>query len=105
MLYVSGQHVVHPWPARGGHSQEKRQGSGDCRYQLFLQLRPCLQDLARLDSEMSGLEERGEGREDRVEMRESRPPAQGGQARPVQSCNLEQLYHEALPLDKALSHR
>ena len=58
---------------------------------------------------MSGLEERVEGREgrgeDRVEMRESRPPAQGGQARPVQSCNLEQLYHEALPLDKALSHR
>ena len=53
-----------------------------------------VQALARLDSEMAGLD----GEE--VERREGRQ----GQPRPVQSCNLEQLYHEALPLERALSH-
>ena len=70
-----------------------------------------VQDLARLDAEMSSLENDdgkvgrrdGEAREEvsneeRVEMRDGRR-----QAHP-QSCTLEQLYHEALPLDKALSH-
>ena len=70
-----------------------------------------MQDLARLDAEMSSLENDdgkvgrrdGEAREEgsteeRVEMRDGRR-----QAHP-QSCTLEQLYHEALPLDKALSH-
>ena len=59
-----------------------------------------------MDAEMSSVEgedpARREGatssNEERVEMRDGRR-----QAHP-QSCTLEQLYHEALPLEKALSH-
>ena len=40
----------------------------------------------------------GTSNEERVEMRDGRR-----QPHP-QSCTLEQLYHEALPLEKALSH-
>ena len=53
----------------------------------------------RRDSEVR--EERGGGtssNDERVEMRDGRR-----QPHP-QSCTLEQLYHEALPLEKALSH-
>ena len=46
-------------------------------------------------------EERGatSSNEERVEMRDGRR-----QQNHPQSCTLEQLYHEALPLEKALSH-
>merc|ERR1719422_2277532 len=79
--------------------------------QALARRRTRVQELARLDAEMSSLENDdgkvgrrdGEAREEasteeRVEMRDGRR-----QAHP-QSCTLEQLYHEALPLDKALSH-
>ena len=51
----------------------------------------------------------GEGskmEEEQLDKEQGRRQPGGGRNGPApQSCNLEQLYHEALPLDKALSHR
>ena len=60
-----------------------------------------IQSIASIDSQLSGLGVR-------METREAREAPRGEDSsrrvRQPQSCNLEQLYHEALPLDKALSH-
>ena len=62
-----------------------------------------VQAIAGIDSQLTGLGERMEASEAGVgpPMRAGRAGGRGGQP---QSCDLEQLYHEALPLDKALSH-
>lgn len=62
-----------------------------------------VQAIASIDSELTGLGERMDGSEAGAgaPLRGGRGGGRGGQP---QSCDLEQLYHEALPLDKALSH-
>ena len=61
-----------------------------------------VQAIGSLDTQLTGLGVTMEtGSEAGV--RREREPSTRGQRQP-QSCNLEQLYHEALPLDKALSH-
>ena len=62
-----------------------------------------VQAIAGIDSELGALGEKMETSEAGVALRGGRTGGRGGQAQP-QSCNLEQLYHESLPLDKALSH-
>ena len=62
-----------------------------------------VQAIASLDTQLTGLGVRMEaGVSSEAGARREREPGRGG--RQPQSCNLEQLYHEALPLDKALSH-
>lgn len=75
-----------------------------------------VQNISNIDTQLAGLGERmdeqGERQVSVAQSTQSRPPpsemrASQSTARSVrqpQSCNLEQLYHEALPLDKALSH-
>jgi hypothetical protein len=80
--------------------------------QAFARRRTRVQDLARLDAEMSSLESedgkpsaRREGEERVTSSNEERVEMRDGRRQPhPQSCTLEQLYHEALPLEKALSH-
>ena len=70
-----------------------------------------VQNIASIDSQLASLGERMDDQGARQvqarqpptsEMRASQSTART--VRQPQSCNLEQLYHEALPLDKALSH-
>ena len=66
-----------------------------------------VQTLASLDTQLAGLgvnmETAEAGAGAGASQVQGRPRAARTQQQP-QSCNLEQLYHEALPLDKALSH-
>ena len=57
-----------------------------------------VQAIASIDNQLNSLGVRME------ETRDTRDGRQQTRVRQPQSCNLEQLYHEALPLDKALSH-
>ena len=65
-----------------------------------------VQAISNIDTQLSGLGVRMEGGETSgaagANMRSSQ--SRDTRVRQPQSCNLEQLYHEALPLDKALSH-
>jgi len=72
-----------------------------------------VQAISTIDTQLASFGERmDESRDSQSGGAQSRPPpsemrASQSTARSVrqpQSCNLEQLYHEALPLDKALSH-
>ena len=54
-----------------------------------------VQAIANVDTQLASLG---------VRMEDSRGQENRPRTRQPQSCNLEQLYHEALPLDKALSH-
>ena len=60
-----------------------------------------VQAIGSLDTQLTGLGVRMEAGSEAAGVRRERETR--GQRQP-QSCNLEQLYHEALPLDKALSH-
>ena len=60
-----------------------------------------VQAIGSLDTQLTGLGVRMESGE-AAGLRRERDGGRG--QRQPQSCNLEQLYHEALPLDKALSH-
>ena len=64
----------------------------------------CLQAISNIDSQLASLGVKMETHCDTsgASMRNSGP--REPRVRQPQSCNLEQLYHEALPLDKALSH-
>ena len=62
-----------------------------------------VQAIGSLDTQLTGLGVRMESASEAAGLRRERETGPRGQRQP-QSCNLEQLYHEALPLDKALSH-
>ena len=68
-----------------------------------------VQAISNIDTQLAGLgvrmeagEASGAGGHSGASMRSSQ--TRDTRVRQPQSCNLEQLYHEALPLDKALSH-